>query len=71
MRSIMALLVSSTVALAQPATPTASADIQALQARILQEINASLQCTAQVITLQQEIAKLKADLEAAKKEPSR
>ena len=44
----------------------ASPEVQALQARVLQELNGSLQCTTQAITLQQQVTKLTADLKEMK-----
>lgn len=48
----------------QPPQPTA--EVQALQNRIMQEINAAIQCTTQAIALGQENSKLKAEIEALK-----
>lgn len=42
-------------------------EVQALQSRVMAEINSNLQCTTSVITLQQENAKLKAEIEELKK----
>ncbi len=54
-------------ALAQPA-PQSPAE-QALAQRLTAEINNNLTCTANVITLQEQIKTLNAELAAAKKEP--
>lgn len=58
---LAALLLLPTVALAQqpqPASPTE----QALGAKLIQEFNAGLQCSANVVTLQQRIAELEKQL---------
>ena len=59
---IPALLIATSAFAQQQATP----EVQALQSRLLQELNASLQCTTQAITLQQQVNKLTADLKAMK-----
>jgi predicted RNA-binding Zn ribbon-like protein len=65
-RFALLLVLLATPALAQqPAPPP---EMQALQGRVMQEINANLQCSAATIVLQADNAKLKAEIEALKKE---
>ena len=59
---ILWTLLLASVASAQQAAP----EVQALQGKLMQELNASLQCTTQAITLQQQVTKLTADLKAMK-----
>ena len=47
--------------------PAPSPEIQALQARIMQEVSGSLQCSAIAIELREANAKLKAEINALKK----
>lgn len=62
---LAAFLLLATPALAQqPPPPTP--EVQALQGKLMQEINSNLQCTTAAITLQAENAKLKAELDALK-----
>ena len=62
MIKLIALLFWPSFAFAQQASP----EMQALQTRVMQEINSNLQCSAANINIQQELAKLKAELEALK-----
>ena len=59
---ILAVLIASPAFAQQSATP----EVQALQSKLMQELNNSLQCTAQTITLQQQVTKLTADFKAMK-----
>lgn len=62
---IAAFLLLATSALAQqPPPPTP--EVQALQGKLMQEINANLQCTTAAIGLQAENVRLKAELDALK-----
>lgn len=63
---LAALIFRMAPAFAQQNQPP-SAEMQALQARVMAEINSNLQCSTAGITLQQEVAKLKAEIEALKK----
>lgn len=54
-RLLLILFVLSTPVLAQPA---ATPEQQAIQNKLLQEINVGLQCAVSVIVMQQQIAKL-------------
>lgn len=66
MRLLIAFLLFTAPALAQqPPSP----EIQALHAKLMQELNANLQCTSVAISLQTEIAKLKARIEELEKAP--
>ena len=58
----VAILIAAPALAQQQATP----EVQALQSRVMQELNSSLQCTTQAITLQQQVTKLTADLKAMK-----
>ena len=60
---LLSLIVSPSLAQQQPASP----EMQAMQARVMQEINGNLQCSAASIALQQEIARLRAENAALKK----
>lgn len=66
-RIAFALVLLATPALAQQ-QPAPSPEVQALQARVMQEINGNLQCSTAAITLQGENAKLKAEIEKLKAE---
>ena len=63
--ALLMLITTSSLAQQQTQAP----EVQALQAKLMQELNASLQCTTQAIALQQENTKLKAELDALKKPP--
>ena len=61
MKYLLALLVSQ--ALAQSPAPPPSPEMQALQNRVMQELNVSLQCSANNIALAEENKKLKERIE--------
>lgn len=58
------LLVGPALAQQSPPTP----EVQALHARLTSEINANLQCSTAVITLQAENARLQAEIDKLLKE---
>lgn len=62
---ILVLLALATPAWAQQANPQHT--IRAIGDRLMQEINTGITCSTELITLREEIAKLKAEVEAAKK----
>ncbi len=59
---ILAVFITTPAFAQQQAAP----EVQALQAKLMQELNNSLQCTTQAITLQQQVTKITADLKAMK-----
>lgn len=59
---ILALLISSAWAQQQPPTP----ETQALQTKLMQEINSNLQCTTSLITMQQQVQKLTDEIKELK-----
>lgn len=69
MKSLIGLLFLSSAAIAQTTTP----EIQAVGAKLMQEINANIQCNAQGIVARQEIEKLQIEIAAlkAKYEPEK
>ncbi len=57
-------------AYAQQAPEQGTPQVQALANRLTAEINNNLTCSANVITLQEQVKKLSAELAEAKKEPA-
>lgn len=66
-RLAIGLLLLTSPALAQQ-QQNQPPEIQALQARIMQEVSGNLQCSALSIGLREENAKLKAEIESLKKD---
>lgn len=52
----MRFLIAAIAMLATPALAQPTPETQALQAKLMQELNAALQCSAMAITLQQQLA---------------
>lgn len=63
MLRVLFLLASIGPALAQPGP---APELQAAQNKLLQEISNNLQCSTQLIILQQQVAKLEAELKELK-----
>jgi len=58
----LVLLAGTTVAMAQEQPPPPSPETQVLSTRLVQEINKNIACEANTITLQHQIADLKAQI---------
>lgn len=65
---LLGLVLYSTSALAQQ--PSVPPETQALQTRLMFEINASLQCSTENIKLSQQVAALQAEIATSKKGPT-
>lgn len=64
MRWVFALILSSATAFAQPTSPTP--EVEALGAKLMQEINANIQCNANGVAGRRELESLKAELRSLK-----
>ena len=65
LRAVLVMLLVPTFAMAQQQSPPSE---QALGQKLMQEIQAGISCSVNVINLQQELAKVQAELKALKLE---